>query len=380
MKKLKYPNLYNLNPENIFLVGGAVRDLLMGFNPKDKDYLVINTEPEELADLGFEQVGADFPVFLHPETGEEFALARKERKTGLGYNGFDVEVKGVSVEEDLMRRDLTINAMAINYKGDLIDPFGGYVNIKSKLLKHVGIHFKEDPVRILRTARFAARYNFSVHKETIDFMSEMIENGEFDNLTKERVWKEFEKVIHEPYLENFFSSLRDIGAIEKLGKFKTIYNKPSILKTITDYPSEDIKFSSIFMDFNAKELNDFKMPAINQKNILFFNKWLNEHFYLSLKPVKRIEFIKDTKAIHEPTEAIRKLNNLMDYKKVVSFGNDLSDEYKLENIEAFKEDVEKIQSINYAEILKKSKKSEIGKNILEEQLRVLDKSQNKLKP
>jgi len=380
MKKLKYPNLYNLNPENIFLVGGAVRDLLMGFNPKDKDYLVINTEPEELADLGFEQVGADFPVFLHPETGEEFALARKERKTGLGYNGFDVEVKGVSVEEDLMRRDLTINAMAINYKGDLIDPFGGYVDIKSKLLKHVGIHFKEDPVRILRTARFAARYNFSVHKETIDFMSEIIENGEFDNLTKERVWKEFEKVINEPYLENFFSSLRDIGAIEKLGKFKTIYNKPSILKTITDYPSEDIKFSSIFMDFNAKELNDFKMPVINQKNILFFNKWLNEHFYLSLKPVKRIGFIKDTKAIHEPTEAIRKLNNLMDYKKVVSFGNDLSDEYKLENIEAFKEDVEKIQSINYAEILKKSKKSEIGKNILEEQLRVLDKSQNKLKP
>lgn len=378
MNKVKHPDFYSLNPKNIFLVGGAVRDLLMGLNPKDKDYLVINTTEEEMLSLGFSQVGSDFPVFLHPKSGEEFALARKERKTASGYSGFTVETKGVTLEEDLMRRDLTINAIAMNLKDKIIDPFGGKVDINSRLLKHVGVHFKEDPLRILRTARFAARYNFSIYKDTVGFMQEMVNNGEFDNLTKERVWKEFEKVVNEPYLEAFFSSLKEIRAINKLGEFNTIYDKPKILKTISSHENEDIKLSSIFIDFTQKELNEFKIPVNTQKNIMFYNKWLNHDFYNSLMPIEKLDFIKDSKGIHEPSLALKKLADLIDYKTVFS-NMEISQDYKLLNLEVFKQDVEKMQTLDYSSIIKDAPKSSIGKIVRGEQIKLISHMANKPK-
>src|ERR1700693_3728791 len=167
----------------VYAVGGAVRDELLGFPVKDRDYVVVGATPEQMAAQGFKPVGADFPVFLHPETHAEYALARTERKTAPGYKGFVFHAApDVTLEQDLARRDLTINAMARDEQGLLIDPFGGERDLKARLLRHVSSAFAEDPVRILRVARFAARFGFSVAPETLELMRDMAENGEVDAL------------------------------------------------------------------------------------------------------------------------------------------------------------------------------------------------------
>ena len=170
---------------DIYLVGGAVRDKLLNYPSKDKDYVVVGSTVEEMLQQGFEQVGKDFPVFLHPETKAEYALARTERKSGSGYAGFEVYASpDVSLVEDLRRRDLTINAMALNEQG-LVDPYGGQADLKAKVLRHVSENFKEDPLRVLRLARFAARYahmGFTVAGSTMDYMREMVSSGELTSL------------------------------------------------------------------------------------------------------------------------------------------------------------------------------------------------------
>ena len=177
-----------------YLVGGAVRDKLLGLGVKDRDWVVVGATPEDMLQRGFKQVGADFPVFLHPDTGEEYALARTERKQGRGYHGFSVySAPDVSLEDDLRRRDLTINAMAETENGDLVDPFNGHADLEQKKLRHVSEAFAEDPLRILRTARFAARLQplgFSICRETMALMREMGASGELGDLVPERVWQE----------------------------------------------------------------------------------------------------------------------------------------------------------------------------------------------
>lgn len=197
----------------IYLVGGAVRDFLMGKESHDKDYVVVGSSPEEMLENGFEQVGADFPVFLHPETKDEYALARTERKSGNGYHGFETFFdSSVSIEEDLQRRDLTINAMAMDNDGNIIDPFNGKKDIENKVLRHVSEAFKEDPLRILRVARFATRfYGFSIAPETMDFMREMYDNGETKYLTKERIWKELSRAVIYDHGSVFFQTLQSVG-------------------------------------------------------------------------------------------------------------------------------------------------------------------------
>jgi len=205
---------------NIFLVGGAVRDSLLGRLVTERDYVVVGSTPEEMIAQGFKPVGSDFPVFLHPETHEEYALARTERKSGTGYGGFTFYTSpDLSLEEDLIRRDLTINAMAQAEDGTLFDPFNGQADLSARVLRHVSPAFAEDPLRVLRVARFAARYaplGFTVAPETMTFMQQLADSGELSSLTPERVWKETERALGEDRAEVYFQVLRDCGALKVL--------------------------------------------------------------------------------------------------------------------------------------------------------------------
>ena len=202
----------------IYVVGGAVRDELLGRANADRDYVVVGASPQAMLDQGFRPVGKDFPVFLHPETHEEYALARTERKTGHGYHGFAFHAApDVTLTEDLARRDLTINAMARADDGTLVDPFHGQRDLAARILRHVGPAFAEDPVRILRLARFAARFaDFSVAPETLALMRGMVAGGEVDHLVAERVWQELAKGLMEAAPSRMFTVLRECGALVRL--------------------------------------------------------------------------------------------------------------------------------------------------------------------
>jgi len=202
----------------IYTVGGAVRDELLGLPVKDRDYVVVGATPEQMEAEGYKPVGKDFPVFLHPKTHEEYALARTERKTAKGYKGFQVYASPeVTLEEDLARRDLTINAIAKDDHGKLIDPFNGVADLKAKTLRHVSNAFIEDPVRILRAARFAARFSeFTIAPETMQLMRRMVEDGEVDALVSERVWQELSKGLMEHKPSRMFEVLRECGALKKI--------------------------------------------------------------------------------------------------------------------------------------------------------------------
>jgi tRNA nucleotidyltransferase (CCA-adding enzyme) len=200
----------------VYTVGGAVRDELLGLPVRERDYVVVGATPEEMTAQGFKPVGKDFPVFLHPVTHEEYALARTERKSGRGYKGFTVyAAPEVTLEEDLKRRDLTINAMAKADDGTLVDPFGGRKDLDAKILRHVSEAFAEDPVRILRVARFAARFGFSIHESTMALMKRMVDSGETDYLVPERVWQEFAKGLAEPNAEKMFEVLEASGLLRR---------------------------------------------------------------------------------------------------------------------------------------------------------------------
>lgn len=201
-----------------FEVGGCVRDALLGRPIADRDWVVVGATPQEMLDAGFRPVGKDFPVFLHPTTHEEYALARTERKSGRGYQGFTFHADpGVTLEQDLARRDLTINAMARRPDGSLVDPFGGQRDLRERRLRHVSEAFAEDPVRLLRTARFAARYgDFEVAPDTQALMRRLVDQGEVDALVPERVWQELAKGLMEAWPQRLFEVLRDCGALKRL--------------------------------------------------------------------------------------------------------------------------------------------------------------------
>jgi tRNA nucleotidyltransferase (CCA-adding enzyme) len=203
-----------------YLVGGAVRDALLGIEVVDRDWVVVGSTPEHMTSLGFRAVGRDFPVFLHPETGEEYALARTERKTGRGYGGFTVwTAPDVTLEQDLARRDLTINAMAQDANGHIIDPFNGRTDLDDKILRHVSDAFAEDPLRVLRVARFMARFagrGFVVADETLALMKQIVANDELEALTAERAWQEISRALMEDTPAAFIETLRDCGALARI--------------------------------------------------------------------------------------------------------------------------------------------------------------------
>ena len=214
-----------------YLVGGAVRDRLLGLAPGDRDWMVVGSTPEQMLQLGFKPVGRDFPVFLHPDTGEEHALARTERKSGRGYRGFVVDSDpSVTLEEDLQRRDFTVNAIAQDEHGMLVDPYGGARDIDARVLRHVGPAFVEDPLRVLRAARFMARLaplGFSVAPETLSLMREIAASGELDTLVPERVWQELRRALRSERPSAFLATLRDAHALAAvLPEVDALYGVP----------------------------------------------------------------------------------------------------------------------------------------------------------
>ncbi|MBC8952579.1 multifunctional CCA addition/repair protein [Xenorhabdus sp. PB62.4] len=224
----------------VYLVGGAVRDQLLGLPVTERDWVIVGGDPETLLSEGYQQVGKDFPVFLHPKTYEEYALARTERKSGQGYTGFTCyAAPDVTLEEDLLRRDLTINAMAQTPEGELFDPYHGADDLKNRTLRHVSAAFSEDPLRVLRLARFAARFahlGFSIAPETQSLIAEMVASGELSSLTAERVWRETEKALTTQSPQVYFQVLRDCGALAVL--FPEIDNLFSIPLPLRDEQQE----------------------------------------------------------------------------------------------------------------------------------------------
>ena len=218
-------------PGQTYLVGGAVRDALLGRAGGDRDHVVVGATPQQMSDAGFRPVGKDFPVFLHPQTHEEYALARTERKSGHGYRGFTVLASPeVTLEEDLARRDFTINAIAQAEDGSRVDPFGGIADIHARVLRHVSPAFAEDPVRILRAARFMARFaalGFRVADDTNALMQRMTDSGEVDHLVPERVWQELKRALEEATPSAFLTTLRDCGALARiLPELDALYGVP----------------------------------------------------------------------------------------------------------------------------------------------------------
>lgn len=238
----------------IFKVGGVVRDYLLSIPAKDTDFVVVGSTPEQMIELGFTPVGSDFPVFLHPVTKDEYALARTERKNGKGYTGFICySAPDVTLEQDLSRRDLTINAMAMSESGYIIDPYGGRKDLFSKVLRHVGPSFKEDPLRILRLARFAARYSdFTVDPTTISLCKELVASGELDYLVAERVWKEISRGLMEKKPSRMFEVLHTVGALSKL--LPEVDKLIGIPQPIMHHPEGDVwNHVMMALDLAAKE-------------------------------------------------------------------------------------------------------------------------------
>ncbi len=238
-----------LSELNRYLVGGAVRDRLLNIDRSDKDWVVVGATEATMLELEFRPIGKNFPVFLHPETHEEYALARTERKTGKGYKGFDIDASPtVSLEQDLFRRDLTINAMALDIDDNLIDPFGGRQDLENGLLRHVSAHFSEDPLRVLRVARFAARYHsrgFIVEDSTLELMHELSDSGELDYLVPERVLQEVLSALSEDHPAVFFTVLRVCNALANLfPEINNIYD----LRPDTDKPLLELELAALLTD------------------------------------------------------------------------------------------------------------------------------------
>ncbi|PKF61692.1 multifunctional CCA addition/repair protein [Psychromonas sp. psych-6C06] len=281
-----------------FLVGGAVRDKLLQLSVKDCDYMVVGSTPEELLSLGYQQVGKDFPVFLHPQTGDEYALARTERKAGSGYNGFSCySGQDVTLEEDLIRRDLTINAIAEDEHGERFDPYHGQQDIKDKILRHVSPAFSEDPLRVLRVARFAARFHslgFSIASETMHLMQQLSESGELSYLTPERVWTETEKALATGAPQIYFQVLRDCGALEHL--FPEIDNLFGVPGPKRWHPEIDTGIHTLMVVEQSVLLSDdiaFRFACLVHdlgKALTPKDKWPSHkgHGFLGLAVIKRL--------------------------------------------------------------------------------------------
>lgn len=282
-----------LSKDNIYLVGGAVRDQLLKRPVKEKDWVVVGETQASMLAMGFQQVGKDFPVFLHPQTKEEYALARKERKIAKGYHGFEFDTTAsVTLQEDLLRRDLTINAIAQDNAGRIIDPYHGTDDLKNKILRHVSPAFVEDPVRILRVARFAARFpEFVVADETNNLMKKMAEDGEVDALVSERVWKEFEKAMSECAPWRFIEVLSDCNALPIL--FSIFNNKKTevilCLKKISE-ATVDVFERVVLMMAATNSLEaikslcqHYRAPKAIFEMITLFMNYLNDYLVINKK-------------------------------------------------------------------------------------------------
>ena len=333
-----------------FLVGGAIRDKILGIATEstEKDYVVVDSSPEEMKSLGFRQVGKEFPVFLHPQSKEEYALARLERKVGKGYKGFEFNTsKSVTLEQDLSRRDLTINAIAQNKdgSGEYIDPFGGLDDIKARKLKHVSEAFTEDPVRILRTARFASRFNhlgFTIDSKTLDLMKMMVSSGEVDALTPERVFKEINLSMNSESPSIFFEVLIESGAYQRLFPMLEMTQAANLKLLDHENLTSEVRLALWLYDQNPSNIGllceHLKCPKDIQQIAELVSIWHNFvsdflshkpeeilNFYLKtdgLRRQKRFEIILDSfKYLNIDTSPIVQLKNQLNSIKISDLKN-----------------------------------------------------------
>lgn len=273
-----------------YLVGGAVRDHLLGIESRDRDYVVVGATPAEMELLGFKQVGAAFPVFLHPVTGEEYALARKEKKVAPGYAGFEVDFgEDVTLKDDLFRRDLTINSMAMTDDGELIDPFGGKADLEKGILRHTSSAFAEDPLRVLRLARFAARYGFSVDPDTIELSKMLVDEGELDALSADRVWAELVKMLGEKNPARGIRVLREVGC-EKVKRLATLVSFTSYVSDQMDekltYPMKVYTYTNVSI-LRPEKLEELRVPTQLARQMRFYlkvHKLYDDSMLMELKP------------------------------------------------------------------------------------------------
>ena len=259
----------------IYLVGGAIRDRLLDLPSGEKDWVVVHATPSEMKHLGYKQVGKSFPVFIHPETGEEYALARKEVKTGTGYHGFDFDANpDITLEEDLSRRDLTINAIAENKDGEIIDPFKGREDLSKRVLRHVSEAFKEDPLRVLRIARFRAKlfnFGFNIADETKELVAKIVASDELSSLVPERVWIETEKALNESRFDQYFKTLIEFGAFDQIypdlsGIDKDFFSQSIFQEASQANISSRYRFAAIFLALMEQEQESIKDRVESMQN------------------------------------------------------------------------------------------------------------------
>ena len=320
----------------IYLVGGAVRDKLMGIPIKDRDWVVIGATPEEMIREGYIAVGEDFPVFLHPETKEEYALARTERKSGKGYKGFVFySSPEITLEDDLKRRDLTINAIAEDEDGNLIDPYGGEADLKNGILRHISSAFVEDPLRVLRVARFAARFGFKIADETMELLKTISKSGELDALIPERVWSEMQKALTGKYPTRFILALKSCYALEKLfPEIEALFGIPQDKKS---HPEIDVGRHTLM--------------ALNQSVQLSSDPLI--HFAVLVHDLGKATTPKKQLPNHDGHESrgVKIINSFCKRYKVPNKYHDLA-----ACVSEFHLDCHKIQEMNPKEILEKLEK------------------------
>ena len=291
--------LFPNSKARVYLCGGAVRDILLGLEPKDRDYVVTGSTPEEMLALGFTQVGADFPVFLHPETGDEYALARTERKTGVGYSGFTAECNStITVEEDLVRRDLTINSMALDPDtNELIDPYGGEHDLAQGLLRHTSDAFAEDPIRVLRVARFAARYGFKIADDTKVLMKQVV--PELNHVSRERIWAEIAKGLTEKQPHKMMDALLDCNALTTNAMQCYLMYDERLLDSKLSFNG---KAAALFInrEMTDTEFNDNRIPSDVSKLVKSFQPNKESLIsYFGLEADERVEMFTKLRAFSD---------------------------------------------------------------------------------
>ena len=333
----------------IYLVGGAIRDRLLGFPPPyENDWVVVNGTPEDLDSRGYKKVGKSFPVYINPHTGDEYALARKESKTGVGYHGFDFDANpNITLEEDLARRDLTINAIAEDENGLLIDPYKGQEDLDNRKLRHVSLAFKEDPLRVLRIARFKAKLHnlgFTITEETYSLITEIVESGELLALVPERIWLETEKTLKHSRFDQYFKTLIQINALDQIypdlaGLQKDFFSHIIFQQASQEMVSTKYRFAVIFYALLKEKNSDIKeIIESMQKSMNFPNSYkeipllLNNSFSLINKDISKFT-PEHILTIIEKLNALKKPENLQAIFKLIDMDLDRNFNDKKELIE-----------------------------------------------
>ena len=333
----------------IYLVGGAIRDRLLGFSPPyENDWVVVNGTPKDLDNIGYKKVGKSFPVYINPHTGDEYALARKESKTGAGYHGFDFDANpNITLEEDLARRDLTINAIAEDENGLLIDPYKGQEDLDNRKLRHVSLAFKEDPLRVLRIARFKAKLHnlgFTITKETYSLITEIVESGELLSLVPERIWLETEKTLKHSRFDQYFKTLIQINALDQIypdlaGLQKDFFSHIIFQQASQEMVSTKYRFAVIFYALLKEKNSDIKeIIESMQKSMNFPNSYkeipllLNNSFSLINKDISKFT-PEHILTIIEKLNALKKPENLQAIFKLIDMDLDRNFNDKKELIE-----------------------------------------------